>query len=278
MISAIRGTLPSKVLEFHRKYGPVVRLAPDELAFSDAAAWNDIQGLLPDRRQNRKDSQVYGPIERGYERSIIHAKDGDHAKLRRIYGPAFVPRALEEQADMLIKYANLLVKNLTNAVSSNPIQDISTWFNFATFDLMGQFAFDDSFHYLDEGAKEDSFVHLIVRGIITAFRLGQLDRYGIWTILKPLLPRSVFKAKDEMDNYVAELTDRRKERGYVPGKIDVFNYILQNKTDQDHLTRDELTNNGLTLVVAGSETTATLLAATTWQLCKNKAAYRKVVE
>lgn len=37
------GRLPFKVLELHRKYGPVVRIAPDELSFTDAAAWDDVR-------------------------------------------------------------------------------------------------------------------------------------------------------------------------------------------------------------------------------------------
>lgn len=45
----IQGQLPFKCLEFHRKYGPVVRIAPDELIFSDAKAWNEIYGMLPVR-------------------------------------------------------------------------------------------------------------------------------------------------------------------------------------------------------------------------------------
>ena len=38
------GTLPFDMLALHRRYGPVVRVAPDELAFSDPQAWRDIMG------------------------------------------------------------------------------------------------------------------------------------------------------------------------------------------------------------------------------------------
>ncbi|EAU35830.1 predicted protein [Aspergillus terreus NIH2624] len=37
-----RGKLPGKIRAYHDKYGPVVRIAPDELSFDDPAAWREI--------------------------------------------------------------------------------------------------------------------------------------------------------------------------------------------------------------------------------------------
>ena len=42
------------------------------------------------------------------------------------------------------------------------------------------------------------------------------------------------------------------------------------------MNRDELIENGLILVVAGSETTASLMTAVTWLLCTNPDKYQKV--
>lgn len=71
----------------------------------------------------------------GYEESIIHADDATHRRIRRIYAHAFTPKALDEQAGMLQKYANLMVTQLKVAVKGNAIQDMSAWYNFTTFDL-----------------------------------------------------------------------------------------------------------------------------------------------
>jgi len=76
-------------------------------------------------------------------------------------------------------------------------------------------------------------------------------------------------------DYTAELVDRRQESGIIPGKADVFNYLLQNKGDDKPLSRQELLDNSVTLVVAGSETTATLLTATTYFLARNRDVYRR---
>ena len=276
MISNIRGQLPFKVLEFHRKYGPVVRIAPDELAFTDPHAWNDIYGMQSGRVQNQKDPYAYTPQQPGFESGIIHADDAKHARLRKIYGPAFTPKAVEEQSAMLMKYANLLVTQLKAVVQKNPIQDISAWYNFTTFDLTGDFAFGEAFHCLDRGGEYHFFVKTVFDGVSTGLQMQQLERYGFLSLLKPLIPKSFMKPKEDMDQYTKELVDRRLKRGHIPGKMDVFNYLLLNKNEEDQLSRSELYENGITLVVAGSETTATLLTGTTYFLCKNPEKLQKV--
>jgi hypothetical protein len=79
--TAVKGVLPRKLLELHRKYGPVVRIAPNELSFTDAQAWHDIQGMQGDRRQNPKEKCIYGPASPGWEGQIIMASDEQHARL-----------------------------------------------------------------------------------------------------------------------------------------------------------------------------------------------------
>lgn len=53
------------------------------------------------------------------------------------------------------------------------------------------------------------------------------------SLLKPLIPKSFMKPKEDMDRYTKELVDRRLKRGYVPGKMGVFNYLLLNKNEED---------------------------------------------
>ena len=131
----IKGLLPFKVKEFHARFGPVVRIAPNELSFTSSHAWQDIYGMQPGRIQNQKDLFSLPPIEPGMEPEIVLADDVNHARFRRLYGPAFTTKALEEQEGMLSKYANLLISELRSNVANNHVQDMTAWYNFVTFDL-----------------------------------------------------------------------------------------------------------------------------------------------
>ena len=270
----IKGVLPFKVKEFHARYGPVVRIAPNELAFTSPDAWQDIYGMQPGRIQNRKDPFSLPVMEPGMEPEIVLADDVNHARFRRLFGPAFTTKALEEQQGMLSKYADLLISELKSNVAKNPVQDVTAWYNFVTFDLTGDFAFGESFHSLESG-QYHSFVETIFAGIRLGLAMNQLERYGLWTVLRQFLPKSAYKARANMIKYTRDLVDRRMQHGFQEGRTDVFNYLLMDKGDQE-MTRGELYNNAQTLVIAGSETTATLLSGVTWYLLKNPDKLSKV--
>jgi cytochrome P450 len=273
--SNIQGRLSFRILEFHRQYGPVVRIAPNHLVFTDAKAWDAIYGMQPGRVQNKKDHFNYAPLQPGWESKIVYANDTVHSRLRRLYGPAFTPKAIEEQSGMLMKYANLLVSQLKNAVAKNSVQDMSAWYNFTVFDLIGDLAFGEAFQCLDHGGEYHFVIKTIFNGVKLGLQMAQLQRYGLLKLIRPLIPKRSMQARIDMDNYTHDVLERRMKRGYDPSTNDIFNYLLREKTEGDQLTKDELYENGLTIVVAGSETTATLLTGVTWFLCKTPHALRK---
>ncbi|KAK4554112.1 hypothetical protein LTR86_008953 [Recurvomyces mirabilis] len=272
----ITGRLPFMVAKFHDRYGPVVRVSPDHLSFISPEAWQDIYGLQSGRLQNQKDHLGYTPLPPGWEQSIVLSDDATHARLRKMYGAAFTSKALEEQAGLLLKYANLMIAQLKVALQQDPTQDVSAWYNFVTFDLTGEFAFGEAFNCLVSGGHYHFFMKTVFEGVVIGLQLGALQIYGVMTLLEPFIPRSVMKPKEDMDNYAQALVDKRAERGYDPNVVDVMNYLLQQKEQEGELSREALHENGIALVVAGAETTATLLTATTYFLCRNPETLKEV--
>ncbi|KAK0354524.1 hypothetical protein LTR94_012135 [Friedmanniomyces endolithicus] len=193
-----------------------------------------------------------------------------------MYGAAFTPKALDEMSNMLQKYADLLITQLKAAIKVNAIQDLSAWYNFTTFDLTGEFAFGEAFHCLDRGGQYHFFVDTVMNGLVTGLKMQQMQHYGLLTLLKPFIPKSALKPKDDMDQYTKELVDRRLEKDHESGNTDIFTYLLQQKDEEGELSRAALYENAITLVVAGSETTATLLAGATYLLCRNPEMLNKV--
>lgn len=59
VVSLLRGTLINDMLRLHNEYGPVVRLAPNELSFATADAWRDIYMYRRGHREAKKDTLWY---------------------------------------------------------------------------------------------------------------------------------------------------------------------------------------------------------------------------
>jgi cytochrome P450 len=167
---------------------------------------------------------------------------------------------------MLVKYADLLVIQLKAVVQKNPVQDMSARYNCTTFDFMGDFAFGEAFSTVSTAAASITFSSRLSLSFVLGFQMQQIEWYGLLSLVRPLISDSVMKPKEDMDWYTEELVYRRFKRGYVPGKTDVFNYLLSNKKEEDLLSPAgavRKVENGITLV-AGSETTATLLTGSTY--------------
>lgn len=131
-MSGARGRLPYDVLAIHKKYGTVVRIAPNDLAFAEPQAWQDIYGLQPRRVQNRKDKFMY-PIhdEKDADHHIIFGTDAHNARIRRLLGPAFTASATRDLAPMVERYVDLLVTQLSKVADGKQVQDMSHWFEWA---------------------------------------------------------------------------------------------------------------------------------------------------
>lgn len=65
--------------------------------------------------------------------------DADHARMRKIFTPAFADRALKQQEPLFLRYVDKLVERLREVEVNKPDQkcDMVRLYNFTTFDVMG---------------------------------------------------------------------------------------------------------------------------------------------
>ena len=207
----MRGTLPFDILDMHKQYGDIVRVAPNELAFSSPEAWKEIMG-------NRKagESEIpkfipfYKPIENQPD-SLINADRVKHGMLRRQLAHGFSEKVMREQEPIIGEYIDLFIRRLhENAAEGKKPVDIMSWYNFTTFDVIGDLAFGEPF-----GCLENSKYHPFVATIIGSARLGTvLQSVAFFPLLKKFLMSLIPKAAlDDMRRLSEEKLVRRIEMG-----------------------------------------------------------------
>jgi len=80
-IHLFRGDLPYAVCELHEKYGPIVRISPNELSYITEDAWNDIYGKFSGKPQLVKTLNATGPPKKS-NGLFATESDADHARMR----------------------------------------------------------------------------------------------------------------------------------------------------------------------------------------------------
>ena len=262
--SWISGHHHLNLLELHEKYGDTVRTGPDEVSYTNAQAWRDVYAhRKAGDGEFAKEALSMPPTVNGVE-PIISANRENHARFRRLLSHAFSDRGLREQEPLIREYADLLITRLHE--SDGP-QDMAKWYSWTTFDLIGDLAFGESFHCL-ETTSTHPWIGFIFGSVKAIPYITLLCRYGLFSLLLPLLPKKLLDARREHYEFGKEKVMGRvglgKERG------DFMDHVLKHDDDGNGMTLEELVSNAQLLVLAGSETTSTLLAGATYYLLQEQ--------
>ncbi|KAK4234237.1 cytochrome P450 [Achaetomium macrosporum] len=284
------GTLPFDMLALHRRYGPMVRVAPNELAFSDPQAWKDIMGhhhsggnsgneqvvAVAGARagaEMEKWDKFYLPIER-VPRDIVNAGREEHALLRRTMAHGFSDRSMREQQPLIKGYIDLLIRRLRErAEDGEKAVDMAAWYNYTAFDVIGDLAFGESF-----GCLDNSDYHPWVKAIFELARTGIvfqiLAHYPILTrLLLSLIPAKLMEERERHMQMTLAKLKRRMQAGKE--RADLVEGLLK-RADEWGLTLEKLQANSSILIIGGSETTATVLSGVTFLLLTNPEAMKKL--
>ncbi|RYP75506.1 hypothetical protein DL771_002391 [Monosporascus sp. 5C6A] len=270
----MNGTLPFEMLDLHKKYGEVVRIAPNELAFSNATAWKDIMGHKPQgSAEFEKWDGFYRTVE-DMPTDIANAGREEHGALRRILAHGFSDRSMREQQPIIKKYIDLLIQRLHENCQGGPkALNMAAWYNYTTFDVIGDLTFGESF-----GCLDNSDYHVWVKAIFQMVRAATLLQVASnFPALKNMLLKMVPKSfMEEHENHMA-FTRAKLSARMEAGKErpDLVEGLLRRR-DEWGLTMEKLQANSSILIIAGSETTATLLSGVTYFLLTNPDAMEKL--
>jgi hypothetical protein len=95
-LSVLCGRTHLDVTALHARYGPVVRIGPNELAFNTLDAFCDIYGVWSGYGSFVKDRSHYVLPLNGVDHLVSAVDDGVHARQRKLLACAFAERVLRE--------------------------------------------------------------------------------------------------------------------------------------------------------------------------------------
>ncbi|KAF6240626.1 hypothetical protein HO173_001297 [Letharia columbiana] len=133
--------------DWHKKYGPIVRTAPNHLSFNDHHAQKIVYGFGTETVPSmKKDPRFFTP-EVDHSMNIINECDREeHSRMRRMLSFAFSMSNLMRNEDVLIRRTDDFLDAIGGIESEDGKNGINIVrnFNYVTFNIMGEMSFGDS--------------------------------------------------------------------------------------------------------------------------------------
>ena len=178
-------------------------------------------------------------------------------------------------------YVDLLIQKLRVQPTGSDnarIVNIVHWYNLTTFDIIGDLAFGKSFGGLQQGAY-----HFYVSNIFDSIRASRwlqiMKGYPLMEASAQLLLKisgaSVSAKRDLHYKFSKDVMQERLDK--ETDRKDFISYITK-YNDEKGMSQKEIASTSGVLLVAGSETTASLLSGTTFLLLKNQLVLQKLVD
>ena len=258
-----------------REYGSPVRIGPNELLFSDLKAWNDIYGQSS--QPCLKDPGAYDAFSvTGALNLLAVSERGRHARLRRLFSHGFSIKSLLQSEPLFaakIKEYVEVVFNDKSHVPGEPIQ-IYRKTHELFLDIVSQLSFGQSFDCLsghNQTALEDVNAFFTV---IPAVAFAPVIRYlGLKRIREGFRGLARFEefARHTISDYLLRSkVSGQTEKGRVEkaGSNKLLLDDLANAKDDEtntQLSQEELVENGMLFMTAGSGTTASTTLWLLWE-------------
>lgn len=287
-----RGNRYEVVDKMHKKFGKVVRIAPNHVSIADVSAIHSIYG----HGNGFLKSDFYDTFV-SIRRGLFNTRDrAEHTRKRKLVSHTFAPKSVLEFEPYIHNNLELFVKQwdriaATPAADGAGKLDCLSWFNYLAFDVIADLAFGKPFGMLASGADiaevkaspnspaiyAPAVEIMNRRGEVSATLgcLPQLKPYAKW-IPDPFFSKGL-QAVENLAGIAIARVSERLERGAPPDRKDLLARLMQGRDEKgEPLGRDELTAEALTQLIAGSDTTSNSSCALLYNVVRTPGVLEKL--
>lgn len=291
-----RGDRYKTVDEAHKKLGPLIRIQPNHVSIFDDAAIKQIYG----HGNGFLKSSFYDAFV-SIRRGLFNTRDrAEHTRKRKVVSNTFAPKSVREFEPYMQENLVLFVKQwdkLIKAAKADPKGDGKAhvdcldWFNYLAFDMIGDLAFGAPFGMLEAGADVAELRATPDAPITYAPAVEILNRRGEISATLGIIPEFIPWAKYFPDEFfykgveaVANLAKiaiasvrTRIDSPPADARTDLLSRLQESRDDKGNpISRDELTAEALTQLIAGSDTTSNSSCALLYWVCKTPGVLAKL--
>ncbi|EPS36574.1 hypothetical protein H072_9827 [Dactylellina haptotyla CBS 200.50] len=266
-----------KTVEWHEKYGPVVRIGPDEVHISDPSFYNVLYG----NNYRFVKAQPHYRFAQQTEGGLGNCNTRTHKIRRTVLDPLFSTQAVMKLEPRIRTYVDQATARIARAVEKSEQEgfEINMVFRCLTVDVISEYAYSESMGMLqDERLNDPFFVGMdnLIRMTWMyswTWRMQDLMRALPYELVKKIMPEDVLGVvafqKQAEDRVITFLADPEKAKAKSTHTT-VFEVLLSGNEEKGYEvpSLNALKEEAWGFLAAGSETTAAALSNGLYEACK----------
>ncbi|KAL4926772.1 cytochrome P450 [Aspergillus undulatus] len=286
VLHVLPGDAEKRQMRLHAKYGPVVRIAHNELITSDPTALKTLYGV----QSRSKKTDFYLAFRPPWARFPDHfSSEGgkQHADRRRIVSNVYSMTSVLQSEQYIEKCIDVWIAKLRSMADAKESFDMWLWTRMYAYDVIGELYFSKMFGFLESGGDHLGYIEAVDDLIPVQFIAGNMPTYlrGVFMLTGILFPkvRGALKAIGDLtDATNAMLKDRLtalQSQDGKPRRADILGKLLdishRNGKELD-FELDDIKMESFGGLFAGSETTALTLTGILYNVFRTPRVYNKL--
>ncbi|GKZ71838.1 hypothetical protein AnigIFM50267_007882 [Aspergillus niger] len=274
----------------HEKHGDFVRYMPNSVFIRNADALHAIYSTKAYASVVK--SPHYEVLQAGSVGSTFSLRGGhEHLRRRRIVSTALSEKAQRGMDPRIAVHVRKFCEAVLPARQGElgEPMNMAEWCGYLTFDLMSDLVFSASYNLL--GREKFRYMpEVIDKSNVRMSVLAYMPILAAWRAVDGIFFRDALIARNRFLRFVVRAVRERANRAlgkWAPDALDpckprddIYSALATAKDPDtgEGFKPSEMVSESTTLVVAGSDTTSTAIAATLFYLADNRSAYEKAAQ
>lgn len=266
-------------IALHEKYGPIVRIQPNQLSFSSPEAARQV--LSPGKGFRKTDFYWVFPPYNNPD-IFTEIREDVHAQKKRFANVPYSLASFQALTPWIDKTVHVLCDKLDLFAQGSRIVDLGKYLQYAAFDSLGEVAFSTDFGFLDNGTDVNGAIELIdsvqsYDGIVG--QIPPLDyllrRNPLWDYLPWTTPLG--------NNHITrtaldQLSSRKSGTGLVDRKDLLFQLFEAHKKDPVKFSELNVFAIAHGAIFAGSDSTSSTMTSFVWHVLNAPQVHERLVK
>ncbi|KAL2868893.1 cytochrome P450 [Aspergillus lucknowensis] len=272
-----RGRAHKTQAELHRKYGPIIRIAPNEVGISDPASIKEIYSI----NSGFTKTDFYAPWRASFARFPDHFTSTDektHGQRRKIVNNIYSMSNIVKSEPLINICTGLFMTRMDEFAERRQLVDLATWVQWYAFDVIGELYFSSMFGFMKQCSDVNDYIASLDTLLPVLCAASVMPTYIRAPFLASgVLLGSVRKARKALGSIEQASANCVRERLQSEAKSegareDILGKLLDihtNKGDQHNFNLTDVQVEVYTGLFAGSDTTAAALSSILYHLLAN---------